>query len=133
MKFLTLEQVLEAHREVIALSLSEGHVCDETLLSRDNLEAAVAMPYAGFGEDLLHPDIGAMTAAYIFHICKAHAFFHGNKRTALLVSKRFLELNDHILLIQHPDDVSLMSDVASSCVSKDQLIEIMRREVVSVK
>ena len=38
------------------------------------LDAAVAMPMQSFAGEYLHQGIAAMAAAYLFHICQAHAY-----------------------------------------------------------
>ena len=57
------------------------------------LDAAVSMPMQTFGGEYLHKGIAAMAAAYLFHICQAHAYVDGNKRTAVLASLVFLSAN----------------------------------------
>ena len=51
------------------------------------------MPMQTFGGDYLHDGVGAMAAAYLFHLCQAHAFVDGNKRTGVLAALVFLRAN----------------------------------------
>jgi death on curing protein len=86
--FLTVEQVLALHG-----ALTKRFGGDPTVLSLDLLESAVMMPQARFGGQALHESVGAVAAAYLFHICQNHAFADGNKRIALAAAGVFLFLN----------------------------------------
>ena len=87
-EFLTVEDVLGIHAEMIAEFGGEGALRDPGLL-----ESAVAMPQQTFGSQFLHDSLFAMAAAYLFHITQNHAFVDGNKRTALAAALVFLRLN----------------------------------------
>src|SRR5207249_5785917 len=82
--FLTVDQVLSIHARVLAEYGGGDGVRDIGLL-----DSAVAMPAAAFGGQHLHDGIPAMAAAYLFHICKNHAFVDGNKRTGLAAAIQF--------------------------------------------
>ena len=74
-EFLTLDDVLESHREQIRVyGGSEG------LRDLGLLESAIAQPPAGFGGVPLHRDLYEMAAAYLFHLVQNHPFIDGNKR-----------------------------------------------------
>jgi len=87
-EFLTVEDVLGIHAQVIAEFGGEGALRDLALL-----ESAVAMPQQTFGGEFLHDSLFAMAAAYLFHITQNHAFVDGNKRTAHTATLVFLRLN----------------------------------------
>lgn len=57
------------------------------------LASTVAQPSATFGGSLLHEDLFAMAAAYLFHIVMNHPFIDGNKRTGLAAALVFLDIN----------------------------------------
>ncbi|HET6576705.1 MAG TPA: type II toxin-antitoxin system death-on-curing family toxin [Gemmatimonadales bacterium] len=101
-EFLTVEDVLGIHAEVIAEFGGEGALRDLGLL-----QSAVAMPQQTFGGQFLHDSLFAMAAAYLFHITQNHAFVDGNKRTALTAALVFLRLN----LIVIDRDVEQLYDV----------------------
>ena len=87
-QFLTLEEVLELH-----LGLVSTFGGSTSLLSSGRLESAIATPAQAMGGRFLHPDIPEMAAAYLFHVCQAHAFEDGNKRVALAACIVFLKMN----------------------------------------
>jgi death on curing protein len=62
---------------------------------RGLLESAIAQPQAGINGQFLHSDLFLMAAAYAFHIAENQPFVDGSKRTGLLATLVFLDLNDH--------------------------------------
>jgi death on curing protein len=57
------------------------------------LESALARPRNIWAYAESAPPLAALAAAYAFGISSNHAFVDGNKRTALVVSFAFLEVN----------------------------------------
>ena len=87
-RFLSVPNVLAIHADTIAEEGGSTGLRDSGLL-----ESAVAMPQATFEGAYLHPDLAAMAAAYLFHLCQNHAFIDGNKRAAAFSAVLFLALN----------------------------------------
>jgi len=123
--FLTVEQVLAIHARVI-----EEFGGEPTLLDRGMLESAVAMPAARYSGRFLHPDLTAMAAAYLFHLCRNHPFADGNKRTALVSAEVFLMLNECQLKAANRDVERLVLGIAEGIVSKDDATAFLRKHVV---
>ena len=119
--FLTLDQVLEVHREQLSLFGGSDGVRDQGLL-----DAALAMPQAGFGGEYAHEDIPAMAAAYLFHIVKNHPFIDGNKRVGADVALIFLGLNGFESRLTNEEVVSLTLGVAEGRLSKKEATETLR-------
>jgi death-on-curing protein len=122
--FLTVAQVLAIHRRVMQDFGGDSTVRDEGLL-----QSAVMMPAAQYGGKLLHPDIEAMAAAYLFHICRNHAFADGNKRTALVAAELFLLLNGWQLKATNRELERLTLWVAAGEVTKHDVIAFFREHV----
>ena len=59
------------------------------------LESAVAAPQASFGGQSPYIDLAEVAAAYLFYLCRNHAFIDGNKRAGFLVAVVFLESNGY--------------------------------------
>ena len=114
--FLSIEQVLEMHAQSI-----EAHGGDPGLRDRGLLESAVAMPMARFGGVLLHGDMTAMSAAYLFHISKNHPFVDGNKRTSVMAAEIFLKVNGYILAASNWELEAITLSVADSSIGKAEL------------
>lgn len=118
---MSVDDVLLIHADQIARYGGESGLRDRGLL-----ESAVAAPRASFGGALLHPDLVAQAAAYLFHIVRNHPFVDGNKRTGaaaalvfLLVNGVALQLDDHAL-------VRLVRGVALGTVTKASVTRRLR-------
>ena len=119
-RWLTLDEVRLLHR--LALELDGG---SPGLINPGALEAALAQAQAGSGEILFHPTLPEQAAAYLFHICQAHAFTDGNKRTAVLASLTFLQLNGLNPSIDPEALFDLTLRVAQGRVSKKELTQLL--------
>ena len=101
------------------------------LRDRGLLESAVAMPAARVGGRYLHRGTAAKAAAYLFHLCRNHAFLDGNKRTALAAADVFLRLNGASLSATDDELEELTVGVATGAVSKHQVVRFFRAHVRS--
>ncbi len=124
--FLTPDLVKAVHRRMI-----EEFGGDPTLRDDGLLESAVMMPAAQFGGQYLHDGIPAMAAAYLFHICKNHAFGDGNKRTALASAEIFVRLNGMRLDATNMELEELTLGVADGRLSKDEVTAFFNSHVVA--
>lgn len=123
--FLSLDQVLVIHRRMVREFGGDPGIRDRGLL-----ESAVHLPASRFGGQYLHEGIAAMAAAYLFHICRNHAFVDGNKRTALATAEMFLLLNDLHLVATDEELETLTMGVASGGASKETVSAFFRAHVV---
>ena len=121
--FLDIDDVAEIHK----LQMEEFGGIDG-LRDRALLESAVAQPRATFGGELLHQDLAAMAAAYLFHIVKNHPFIDGNKRTGLASALTFLELNG-IAIEDSPRLFDITMDVSQSKAGKEEAANLFRELV----
>lgn len=119
---LSVEIVAEIHREVLdAFGGSEG------VRDRGLLESAVAAPQATIGGESPFVDLTEVAAAYLFYLCRNHAFIDGNKRTAMAASIVFLRLNGVEPSPDGPDWEALVLDVAASKLDRDQTTAHLRQ------
>ena len=121
-KFLTLDEVIEIHGEMIARYGGSDGIRDKGLL-----ESAVATPQAGFGGNYLHSNIFEMSAAYLFHIVKNHPFIDGNKRTGAMAAFVFLKLNKLTLLADEDQFERLVIAVAEGKIEKREIAEFLKK------
>ena len=120
-RFLSVDDVNRLHARTISTQGGAQGTRDTGLL-----EAAVAMPMQSFGGEYLHPSIPDMAAAYHYHICQAHAFVDGNKRTAALAALAFLATNG-VASLPQPDELEAATlAVAGGAMSKADLAEWFR-------
>jgi len=119
--FLTLDEIVEIHREMIERYGGSLGVRDIALL-----ESAVAMPQAGFGDQYLHSDLFEMAAAYLFHIVRNHPFIDGNKRTGAMAAFTFLKLNGATLVARESVFERIVRNVAQGEIGKDKVANFLR-------
>ena len=118
--FLTLAEIIDIHADQIEKYGGHKGVRDINLLS-----SAVAMPYAAFSGEFLHPHIYEMAAAYAYHISQNHPFLDGNKRTALASALVFLELNRISISDPHGELYDAMIRIAKGKLGKTEFAKIL--------
>ena len=115
-RHLTVPAIEAIHAEVLAAHGGARGIRDEALL-----ESAVEAPQATMMGRLLMSDPIEIAAAYLYYLCRNHAFIDGNKRTALAACLVFLESNgllpDAKLPIEQWEEFVL--DVAAGKLDRD--------------
>jgi len=96
------------------------------LADQGMLESAVAMPGAGIAGRYLHKSLPDMAAAYIFHQCKNHPFFDGNKRVAA-AAEIFLNANEMWLDVSNEELKEMCFGVASGETSKSETVAFFEK------
>jgi death on curing protein len=122
--FLTLEDVLALHDELIQRYGGAPGIRDAGLL-----EAALAMPQAGFGGQYFHQFPHEMGAAYLFHLVRNHAFVDGNKRVALACAILFFKINQVPYSITEAEAVEITISAASGQIDKDAVTAFFRKHM----
>lgn len=121
---LTVAAVKAIHPEVLAAHGGARGIRDETLL-----ESAVAAPQATMMGQPLISDSIEIAAAYLFYLCRNHAFIDGNKRTALAACLVFLASNGLLAEVKLPIDEweEFVLDVAGSKIDRDATTRRLRK------
>ena len=122
--FLTLEDALALHDELIQRYGGTPGLRDAGLL-----EAALAMPQAGFGSQYFHEFPPEMAAAYLFHLARNHAFIDGNKRVSLACAILFLKINRVSYSITEEEAAELTLEAASGNVDKGAVTAFFRKHL----
>ena len=126
--FLTTEDVQKMQRHQVDVYGGEHGLRDFGLL-----ESAIATPQSMFGGKLLHEDIYAMAATYLFHLVKNHPFIDGNKRAGAITSYVFLSING-IRLTASPDGFTgMVLAAAESRLDKQGIAEFFRLNTEDLK
>lgn len=119
----TVEAVKAIHAEVLA-----AHGGSPGLREQSLLQSAVAAPQATMLGQPMFTDPVEIAAAYLFYLCRNHAFVDGNKRVALATCLVFLSENELL-----PDEVldadaweALTLDVAASRLDREQTTARLR-------
>lgn len=110
--FLTLEEVLALHRELVRRFGGQPGVRDLGLL-----ESALARPRSGYYETL-----SLQAAALLQSLCQNHAFVDGNKRVAFAATAIFLRVNGLELVVTADEGETFL--IERAIVGRAQLDEI---------
>ena len=119
---LTVAIVRDVHAAAIARFGGLGGVRDMALL-----ESAVAAPRASYGGKSVYRDVAEIAAAYLFYLCRNHAFTDGNKRAALGACIVFLRLNGIEPKPDGPAWEELTLAVAASALDRDETTARLRK------
>ncbi len=94
MSFQTVDivEVYEIHKAIVKQAKTKASIRDFALL-----HSAIERPKATFDGKELYPSVFLKAGALLQSICLNHAFSDGNKRTAWVVTKRFLYINHYHL------------------------------------
>ncbi len=88
MRFLTLNEVLALHSQLISLFGGTSRIRD-----LGSLESAIAQPRMTFGGEDLYPSVAEKAAALGYSLIKNHPFVDENKRVGHAAMEVFLVLN----------------------------------------
>jgi death-on-curing protein len=124
-RYLSLEQVLEAHRQVVAQSGGSEGVRDIGIV-----ESAVAQPAMSFGGQELYPSLEEKAAALGFSLINNHPFVDGNKRIGHAAMATFLRLNGFRISAPVDEAEQFILRIAASEASREELVEWLRAHVV---
>lgn len=127
-RFIKRARALSVHQRLIETFGGIHGVRDVGLL-----DSALGQPQATFDGALLHPDVPAMASAYFFHLIQNHPFVDGNKRTGASIALIFAEMNGFEPIISNAELHRLAVDVATSKLSKDDVIALFSRVLMPNK
>ncbi len=124
LNLISAEMVIEANRQVCADG-GNDHQCYGVGKVESSLHTAFwpgAYPYRNGG-------VAGLAGAVCYLLTMNHCFYDGNKRTALISSVLFMQINGH--KIRCPVDpktgktylATLINDCASGSVTKEQMME----------
>jgi death on curing protein len=116
MKFLTVEEVIEAHTRIVQTYGGLDGIRDMGLLI-----SAIEMPKASFFGEFLHVTIFNKAAAYLFHIVCNHPFLDGNKRSGSAAALIFLEMNGIELEFDEREFEELVVKTAQGKSNKEEI------------
>jgi death-on-curing protein len=121
---LTVDIVKQIHEAVIDEFGGLRGVRDEGLLS-----SAVAAPQATVAGRSPYADLLEVAAAYLYYLCRNHAFNDGNKRVAMASAIVFLRFNGVEPAPDAPEWESMMLDIAASRLDREQTTRRLRKLV----
>lgn len=87
-------------------------------------DSAICEPMKSFAGQDLYPDIITKAACYLRSLAMNHSFFDGNKRTALLSTIIFLELNGYKVTCDNSTLYNLTKEIVEN---KDDVLTIAKK------
>jgi death on curing protein len=125
MRYLTLEEVLELHRLLVAQSGGGTGVRD-----LNALDSALAQPRMTFGGADLYPTIVEKAAALGHSLVMNHAFVDGNKRVGHAAMETFLVINGYEIVASTDEQERVVLDLAAGQLGREELAEWLRAHVI---
>lgn len=120
-EYLTIEQVIELHNEMLNRYGGLPGIRDKNLLW-----SAIDAPKAAmFGQEM-YPSVYEKAAAYLYHLVCNHPFNDANKRTGYAVTLVFLEVNNAKQIFKKEDLESLVIEVAKGKETKERIIKFLK-------
>lgn len=111
-----------AHDQELSVHGGSAGIRDKGLL-----ESALARPKNLWAYAETQPPLALLAAAYAHGISSNHPFVDGNKRTALVISFAFLDVNGRELTASQEDAYLTILGLASGEISEAQLAEWFER------
>ena len=128
MRYLSLAEVLELHRLVIAQAGGA-----EGLRDLGSLESAVAQPRATFDGTDLYATLAAKAAALGHALALNHAFVDGNKRVAHAALETFLVLNGFEVAASVDEAERTMLALAAGELSREKFTRWVAQHLVPLE
>ena len=127
-RYLTLSEILELHE---LLLLQSGGA--EGIRDLGALESAVAQPLMTFGDVELYPSLSEKAATLAFSLIQNHPFVDCNKRIGHAAMEVMLVLNGFEIQAGVDEQEQLILNVASSSVSRSELIKWLEEHLKPIE
>jgi death-on-curing protein len=124
MRFLTVEEVLLLHNQIIEKTGGGRGILDLGLL-----ESALSQCRMSFEGREVYPSLTDKAAAMCFSIVKNHPFVDGHKRTGHAAMEVFLVLNGYELCAEIDEAETTMVRLASGEMDRDRFTRWVRDHV----
>jgi death-on-curing protein len=125
-RYLTLSEVFEVHRQVMAQSGGA-----EGLMHPPALESALAQPQMTFGGEDLYPTLADKAAVLGYALIQNHPFLDGNKRTGHAVMEVFLVLNGYEICVAVDEQEHVILQVAASELDRKEFTAWLRTHIAA--
>jgi death-on-curing protein len=122
--WITQELACAIHDRQLDIHGGMAGIRDEGLLS-----SALARARNLFAYSNPKPDLAQLAAAYAYGLVKNHAFVDGNKRTAHVVYRTFLTLNNTVLSVSLTEKFEVMVQLADGTIDEEQFADWIRKNI----
>ena len=125
MSYLTLEEILDIHNQILGRTVGVPEITNQGLL-----ESAVAQPRMTFGGQELYASLPEKVAALGFSLIKNHPFLDGNKRTGHAAMEVFLILNGFEINAKVEEQEKVIIQVASGEITREEFTHWLKGVIV---
>lgn len=125
MKYLSKEQIIYLHQELIRTSGGISGIRDDGLL-----DSAVCTPLQSFDGEDLYPSLIDKASRLAFGLINDHPFFDGNKRVGAHAMLLLLYLNDIELAYEDVELVQIILRIAAGEAQEEDLHEWITRHII---
>lgn len=133
MRYLSEEQLLAIHECLVEdFARDKDPIAPPGVRDRNLLSSAASRPLTSLGTTRKYPTIEMASAALLHSLVLNHAFFNGNKRTALVSTLVFLDENHVRLDCREEELFKLVLQVAQHSLIGVPLLERDDREVLEL-
>lgn len=124
MEYVRVEEVLALHADIkgIPVHSARDHVHRLEVLESALERARNAAAYEG--ADLTH-----QAASLLWGLVRSHPFVDGNKRTAIVVTRLFLELNGQLLDMSEDEKFDLVIGIANGKLTAEETALALRGRI----
>ncbi|MFN8495741.1 MAG: type II toxin-antitoxin system death-on-curing family toxin [Caldilineaceae bacterium] len=127
MRYLTVNEVLELHQQII-----QGSGGVYGLHDWGALESAVAQSRMTFDDAELYPSIVEKASALGFSLIQNHPFVDGNKRVGHAAMEVLLVLNGYQIEATVDEQEEIILQVASGQVRRDAFTDWLRAHIIAL-
>lgn len=124
MRYLTLHEVLELHRRVIARTGGTFGVHNLA-----GLLSAVAQPQMTYGEQELYPSLVDKVSAFGYSLIMNHPFIEANERSGPAAMETLLVLNGYEMDSDVEEQRKIFLQLSQGNLSREQLTDWLRMHV----
>lgn len=117
MILLTVDEIIELHEKIIAITGGSAELRDRGLL-----ESAVYSAQASFDDVEVYPTVEEKAARLAYSIISNHAFVDGNKRIGVFVMLMTLRLNSVCLNYTQRELIELGLQAASGVIGYEEIL-----------
>lgn len=125
MLYLTLEQILDIHDQIIAQTTGSPGITNPGLL-----ESAIAQPQMTFAGQELYTTLPEKAVALGFSLIKNHPFMDGNKRTGHAAMEVFLILNGFEINANVEEQEQVILQVASGEITREEFTHWLQSVII---
>ena len=125
MRYLTLPEIIELHRQLVQSFGGSAGIRDAGAL-----ESAITQPRMTFDSADLYETIAEKAATLGFSLILNHPFVDGNKRVGHAAMEIFLVLNGYEINAPLDEQEQIILDVAAGRLKRDEFTEWLRDHLI---